>query len=265
MSDKTRVIICGAAGSMGQWTAKTVLKQKDMELVGCVDVAEVGKDIGDVLRCTPVGVKITDNLEELIKTAKADVMIDFTRGAASFKNIMTGLNHKLPCVVGTTGISKEEFEQIERKCKNMETPVFTAPNFSIGAVLMMRFAQEASPLFEWGEIIELHHNKKADAPSGTALTTAEKMYEERGPFKQTSNEVEKLPGARGGMADGIRIHSVRLPGLLAHQLVLLSGVGETLTIRHDSISRECYMPGVMLAVRRMPELEGLVVGLESIL
>jgi 4-hydroxy-tetrahydrodipicolinate reductase len=143
--------------------------------------------------------------------------------------------------------------------------VLLAPNFALGAVLMMRFAAEAARYYEWAEIIELHHEKKIDAPSGTALRTAQLMRQAQPSWQAVQGESHKLPGARGADADGIRIHSVRLPGLVAHQEVLLGGAGETLTLRHDSLSRTSFMPGVALAVRRIGEHTGLLVGLETLL
>jgi 4-hydroxy-tetrahydrodipicolinate reductase len=263
--DKIKVIICGIAGNMGSMTAKTITEQNDIILVGGTDVNHVEAEIEQIIPGLPLKFKITDNLDELIKTEKPDIMIDLTKGHAAPGNILTCLKNKIPCVVGTTGISDEHLDEINKISNTQNTPVFLIPNFSVGAVLMMKFAKEASGYFQTAEIIELHHNKKTDAPSGTAIRTAQLMKEARENFIAPVSEVEKLEGARGANSDNIRIHSVRLPGLLAHQKVIFGGTGETLTIHHDSLSRESFMPGIMLAIRKIKDLSGVVVGLENVL
>jgi len=169
-------------------------------------------------------------------------------------------------VIGTTGLDEAEIGEVRDFCAKEGVGAFIAPNFSIGAILMMRFAREAAQYLPHVDIIELHHDQKLDAPSGTALKTAEWIAEVREPMVQGHpNEYEKIPGARGADVGGIHIHAIRLPGLIAHQEVIFGGLGQALTIRHDAFSRETYMPGVMLAVRKASDLSGLVIGLENFL
>jgi 4-hydroxy-tetrahydrodipicolinate reductase len=168
-------------------------------------------------------------------------------------------------VIGTTGLPPEFMEKLEQDAKSKSVGVVVAPNFAIGAVLMMHFARQAARFFEHAEIIELHHDQKVDSPSGTAKATAEMMRAAReSDFRHVVSEKETLPGARGAEDGGVAIHSVRLPGLVAHQEVLFGGIGQTLTIRHDSTGRDSFMPGVMMATREVMKLDGLVVGLDRL-
>ncbi len=263
--NKIKVIVTGGAGRMGTMTIRTILDQANMELIGAVDVTSVGQDAGTLAGLQPCGVNITDDIHKILKEKSPEVMVDFSQGPVAGDNILACIKAGVACVVGTTGIDDEILRQVEIESLSQGVPVLLAPNFSVGAVLMMQFASQAAQHMKWGEIIELHHEKKADAPSGTALRTARMMSDVRGSFSQTADEIEKLEGARGGVYNGIHIHSVRMPGLLAHQEVRLGATGETLTIRHDSISRECFMPGVMLAVQKVKNLRGLVVGLENVM
>lgn len=263
--NKIKVIVCGAAGSMGRYVVKTVLSREDMELVGALDTCGKGKDAGELATGHDAGILISDDLKKVLAKQNPDVMVDFTKGWAAPENILRCLATNCACVVGTTGISDDNLEKIRAKSEETGVPVLIAPNFSLGAVLMMKFSREAARYFQWAEIIELHHENKADAPSGTALRTAELMSRERPQFNSPRNETEKVRCARGGIHHGVRIHSIRLQGLLAHQEVNLGGLGEVLKIRHDSISRECFMPGVMLGIEKVRSLKGLVIGLEDIL
>jgi 4-hydroxy-tetrahydrodipicolinate reductase len=250
------VAVAGAHGRMGQEACQAVLAQADMRLVGALDPSGVGGDAGR-------GVSVTDHLEEALRDAQ--VMVDFTRGDVAPANVLGALSRKVACVVGTTGISSDDLRRIEAASAEHGRAVLVAPNFALGAVLMMRFAQEAAKYYEWAEIIELHHENKIDAPSGTALRTADMMAESRPSFKAVAGETEKLGGARGAQRGGVHLHSVRLPGLVAHQEVILGASGETLTIRHDSMHRASFMPGVMLAIRRILDRQGLIVGLEHLM
>lgn len=262
---KIKVLVCGAAGNMGKKVINTVLEQDDMQLISCVDIQQTGQEIGKLIPGKQCDLVITNDLESALDQTKPDVMIDFTGGEAAPENVKKCLAKKVACVVGSTGISNDDLKDMEKSAVNNGTPVFIAPNFSVGAVLMMQFAKEAARHYDWAEIIEMHHEKKVDAPSGTALRTVKLMTEEKGKFNSPPPGKEKLKGVRGGEQQGIRVHSVRMPGLLAHQVVKLGGLDETLTIRHDSLSRKCFMPGVMLAVRKVRNLRGLVVGLENII
>ena len=212
------------------------------------------------------GLKVETNLDAALKKFSPDVMVDFTRPNVVFQNVMTALENKVSPVVGTTGLSDEAKEKIRELAEKNSTPAFIAPNFALGAVLMMLIAQKVAKFMPDVEIIELHHDKKLDAPSGTAELTAKMISEVRPPHKQGHpEEVERLPHVRGAEVDGIRIHSVRLPGYVAHQEVIFGGLGQTLTIRHDSTGRDSFMPGVVLACKKIRGLKGLTVGLDKIL
>ena len=194
-------------------------------------------------------------------------MVDFTTPDAVFDNVMTALDLGKRVVFGTTGLDEERLQEIDARARERSLGVVHAPNFAIGAVLMMRFAAEASRFFDQVEIIELHHDQKKDAPSGTAIKTAELIAEARKSRGEVAavTETEVVAGARGGEVQGVQVHSVRLPGLVAHQEVLLGLPGQTLTIRHDSFDRASFMPGVLLALRKVGEITGLVYGLEHLL
>ena len=261
----TRVLVSGAFGRMGQYVMRAVHAARDLELVGAVDPAGVGHSVAECL-ADDVDLNISGHLAGALQETTPDVMVDFTVPAVVMDNLEAALTRKVACVVGTTGLSPTDLKVIEAMCAKNETPCFIAPNFSIGANLMMRFAAEAAKSFEYAEIIERHHENKVDAPSGTALRTAQLMAEARQEeFAVVPTEVDKAPGSRGGTASGIQVHAVRTPGYVADQEVALGGLGERLVISHVSVSRECFMPGVMLAVGQVRRLDGLVVGLENLL
>jgi 4-hydroxy-tetrahydrodipicolinate reductase len=263
---KIRVFVTGTSGKTGQEVTRAILKQDDLQLVGATDTRHQGMDVGFVLGVPRVGVDITPLDAEILRASGADVLVDFTNPQAVLKNAKTAIMAGVIPVIGTTGLDAAEIEEIQSLVHKERMGAFIAPNFAIGAILMMRFAKEAAKYFPNVDIIELHHNQKLDAPSGTAIKTAEMISEVREPMVQGHpNEYEKIPGARGGDIGGIHIHSVRLPGLIAHQEVLFGGLGQSLTIRHDAYSRETYVPGVLLAIRRATELTDLVIGLENFL
>lgn len=261
-----KVLVNGACGRMGQAVVKSVLEDPELELVAACDLMG-GTDCGTLVGLEPCGVEVSVGLEAAIAKAKPDVMVDFTRPDVVFNNACTALKLGVSPVIGTTGLSTEAKAEIGKVAKENKTPAFIAPNFAIGGVLMMLLARKAAEYLPDVEIIELHHDNKLDAPSGTAVQTAEMIQEVRKAHKQGHpDEKEKLAGARGAEYEGIRIHSVRLPGYVAHQEVIFGGVGQTLTIRHDSMDRESFMPGVMLACKRVRNLEaGLTIGLEKIM
>ncbi|MFD7918518.1 4-hydroxy-tetrahydrodipicolinate reductase [Streptomyces sp. NPDC059740] len=248
MSNTLRVAVLGARGRIGSEAVKAVEAAQDMELV-----AALGSD---------------SPLTELTE-ARAEVAVDLTRPDAVMDNLAHCLAHGIHAVVGTTGWTEERLATLrEQLAASPATGVLIAPNFSIGAVLTMRFAQQAARYFESAEIVELHHPNKADAPSGTAHRTAQLVAAARaeaGCAPQPDATATALDGARGADVDGVPVHSVRLRGLLAHQEVLFGGVGETLTIRHDSLHHSSFMPGVLLGVRRIGQVPGLTVGLEHFL
>lgn len=253
----------GALGRMGAEVCRAVVADPETVLVAAIDPQAAGEKIA-----TGGGIVIVSEEIDTISQAEADVVVDFTHPSAVMGNIRWCVGHAVDVVVGTTGLSDADLEEIRRLIteEGDESNVFVAPNFAIGAVLMMRFAAQASRFLPHAEIIELHHNNKADAPSGTALATARAVVDARGDAPTDGvASVESVPGARGGNVDGVVIHSVRLPGLVAHQEVILGGQGQTLTIRHDSTDRTSFMPGVMLAVKRIRHHPGLTIGLEQLL
>jgi 4-hydroxy-tetrahydrodipicolinate reductase len=208
---------------------------------------------------------LDDSLSDLITTA-AQVVVDFTQPDSVMKNLEFLIQNNLHAVVGTTGFDQTRLATVEGLLKGSKSHVLIAPNFGLAAVLMMQFAKQAAPYFESVEILELHHPEKVDAPSGTARRTAELIAEARsGMAKMPDATTESSAGARGASIAGIPVHSIRLQGLVAHQEVLFGGPGETLAIRHDSYNRESFMPGVLLAVRKVGETPGLTFGLESLL
>ncbi|HAU31496.1 MAG: 4-hydroxy-tetrahydrodipicolinate reductase [Desulfotomaculum sp. 46_296] len=262
-----RVIVSGAAGRMGREVLKSVWNSEDMQLVGAVDIQDKGRDAGLLMGIGEVGIQLQNDLEQALQNTRPDVMVDFTIPDSVAGNIKTALRCGVRPVVGTTGLPGSELSEITRISSSKKIGCIIAPNFAIGAILMINFASRAAKYFPHVEIIELHHDQKLDAPSGTAILTAAEIVKNRGDFEQgLPIEVEKISGARGGRYEGgIRLHSVRLPGLVAHQEVIFGGLGQTLTIRHDTISRESFMPGVLLAIRKVMFLEEVVCGLENLI
>lgn len=251
-----RVAIHGALGKVGQEIVKAAVTDPEVLLVGAIDIKAVS---GRVIE-GPVDVPLSANLEEIINTTRPDVIIDFTIAKAAMPAIRLTSSKKVNMVIGTTGFTAEEVNEMDRLAKENGTGIVLAPNFALGAVLMMHLAKLAAKYFDYAEIIELHHNQKLDAPSGTSLATARGMVKSRGKTFQVPPGPE-----RGETLDGVTIHSVRLPGLLAHQEVIFGITGQTLSIRHDTISRECYSPGVMLAVKEVVKRKGLIQGLDVLL
>ncbi|WP_337567577.1 4-hydroxy-tetrahydrodipicolinate reductase [Mitsuokella jalaludinii] len=261
----TTVIVNGACGRMGQAVLKAVQEADGLELVGAVDI-KGGADTGSLVGLPANGILVETDLEALLARKKPEVMVDFTRPDVVFGNVMTALAHKTSPVVGTTGLSDDQKAEIAKAAEENDTPAFIAPNFAIGAVLLMVMSRQAAKYMPDVEIIELHHDKKLDAPSGTAIQTAAMIAEVRKAHKQGNpDEFEKLEGARGADYEGMHIHSVRLPGYVAHQEVIFGGLGQMLTIRHDSMNRESFMPGVVLAAKKVRSLKGLTVGLDKLL
>lgn len=260
-----RVLVSGAFGRMGRFVVRAVAGAKDLELVAAVDPAGVGHPVSEVLGA-PSDLRITGHLAAALEESAPDVMVDFTVPGVVMGNLEAALTRRVACVVGTTGFSATDLEVVAAMCRKTGTPAIVAPNFSLGANLMMRFAAEAARLFEYAEIIERHHEGKRDAPSGTAIRTAQVMAAARPEgFGSVETEVDRAPGSRGGTVGGVQIHATRLPGYVADQEVIFGGLGERLVIEHVTVSRECFMPGVLVAVRRVRELEGLTHGLEALL
>jgi 4-hydroxy-tetrahydrodipicolinate reductase len=264
MMSSVRVLVSGAFGRMGRYVACAVDAAKDLELVGAVDPAGVGHPLAEILG-KPSDLHLSGHLAGALEDLQPDVMVDFTVPSVVMGNVEAALTRKVACVVGTTGLSHTDLQVVEAMCRHTGTPCVIAPNFSIGANLMMRFAAEAAKVFEYAEIIERHHENKKDSPSGTAIKTAEMMAAARDEFGTVPTEVDKAPGSRGGAVAGIQVHALRMPGYVADQDVILGGLGERLVISHVTTSRECFMPGVLLAVRKVRGCEGLVWGLENLL
>jgi len=258
---KIGVVVVGACGRMGRETCKAVSAAEDMSLVGACDVTLVGRGLAEAIGGDVADVQVRNDLDALIKDCAPDVVVDFSTPAAVLGNIRTAVGRGVNIVVGATGLTPADVRSEEQLARESRLGIIIAPNFAIGAVLMMKFAAEAAKHMPAVEIVELHHDKKLDAPSGTAIITAEMIAEARGDVQSPSDQ----PAARGVEHKGVRIHSVRLPGLVAHQEVILGGLGQTLTIRHDSLDRTSFMPGVLLAVRKVREIKGLVYGLDKIL
>lgn len=236
------ILVNGAFGRMGQITTKAIVQHPNLELVG-----QTGREY---------------NLKKAIQDSHAQVVVDFTQPDCVFANASTIIDAGAHPVIGTTGLKTQEIQQLQSRCADLKLGGIIAPNFSLGAVLMMKVAKEIVKYMPDVEIIEMHHEQKIDSPSGTAILTAQKLIA-AGKINKASQE--QMPHARGDHFQGIPIHSIRLPGLLAHQQIIFGNVGETLTMRHDTIDRLCFMPGVCLACEKVLELNHLVYGLEEIL
>jgi 4-hydroxy-tetrahydrodipicolinate reductase len=259
---KIKVAVHGAAGRMGQTLVSALCQEPDMQIVGTVDL----KAAEDKLPL-PDGsaVPFSSDLDYILFACQPEVLVDFSTASAVMPAVRLAAERGVNLVIGTTGLTADDVKEIESLAKAHQIGIVIAPNFALGAVLMMHLAKIAGKHLDHAEIIELHHDRKADAPSGTALSTAKAMAQARGkPFLPPAVE-GKTTASRGQAVEGINIHSVRLPGLMAHQEVTLGGQGQTLSIRHDAISRECYMPGVMLAIRKVVEHKGLIYGLDKLL
>ncbi len=255
---KIKIVIAGARGKMGSEAVALIEKVEHFELVAIIEKTDEAIMTSNVAIFMDAG--------KCFSETKPDVLIDFTTSEVGRRHIELAIENNVRPVVGTTGFTEEDLERFRQLAEEKKIGVIIAPNFAIGGILMMKFSQMAAKYFHDVDIIELHHNQKLDAPSGTAMKTAEMIVKER-PIKQQGhpNEREVLIGARGANYDGIHIHSVRLPGLVAHQEVIFGGEGEGLTIRHDSYHRSSFMSGVKLSVDTVMELETLVYGLEHII
>jgi 4-hydroxy-tetrahydrodipicolinate reductase len=262
-----RVGVLGATGRMGRATCKAVLDAPDLDLVAAVARATgVGRPLRDLVPGAPEGLVVGEDLSDLL-AAEAEVVVDFSRPEATAAAVEGLLGEGVHLVSGTTGLPPEVMDDLGNLAgKADHGNAVWAPNFALGAVLAMHFAAVAGRFYPAAEVIELHHQGKADAPSGTALRTARAIAaarELRGPGGPPGGE--SVAGVRGGEVEGVRVHSVRLPGLVAHQEVIFGGQGEVLTLRHDSLDRSSFMPGVLLAVQAVTARPGLTVGLEPLL
>ena len=258
-----RVGVFGAGGRMGSTVCRAVVGDPELRLVAAVDPFHAGLDLRSVTGADLPGMQISPDVESLTR-AEADVAVDFTHLEAARNNLAWCAENGVHAVVGTTGFTQGDYEELATRFTRSNCLI--APNFAIGAVLMMRFAELAAPYFETAEIVELHHDQKVDAPSGTAILTAERMGARSSDWAPDPTTKQVVEGSRGGVTPGgIRVHSVRLRGLVAHQEVLLGTAGQSLTIRHDSYDRASFMPGVLLAVKAISSRPGLTVGLDALL
>jgi 4-hydroxy-tetrahydrodipicolinate reductase len=258
-----KVVVHGAMGKVGKEVVSAVSRDPETKLVGAVDL-----NVAQGFLTLPDGstkVPLSSNLEQVLSEQKPDVLVDFSTAKATMPAVRVAAAKKVHMVIGTTGLSQADLSEIDRLAKANHVGAVVASNFALGAVLMMHLAKLAAKYFDYAEIIELHHHMKADAPSGTALTTAREMAKSRGKPFLLPSEKDSTMRSRGEQVEGIPLHSVRLPGLMAHQEVILGTAGQTLIIRHDTINRECYTPGVLLAVKQVMKHEGLVLGLGPIL
>jgi 4-hydroxy-tetrahydrodipicolinate reductase len=260
-----RVGVFGAAGRMGRLVCRSIAEDPDLTLVAAVNPRLDGHPLGDLIGRPGVDVTLSEKPDALAE-AGTQVAVDFTKPTAVMDDVRWAIAHGIHAVVGTSGLGQGDLEEIERQLRDggARSNVVVASNFALGAVLMQRFAAEAARFFPAVEVIELHHDGKLDAPSGTAVGTAARMAKVRREAWQGPTS-ESVQGVRGGDVQGIRVHSVRLPGLVAHQEVVFGGPGQTLTIRHDSTDRESFLPGVILAIKAVGERPGLTVGLEPLL
>lgn len=257
-----RIGIVGGPGKMGRQIIKAVMNEDGLDFVFAVG----GPQDPDKINIEGTDIPIAHDLQKALADTPVDTVIDFTNAAAFHENAPVVLNAGVNLVSGTTGVPHEDLEAFGQIAEKHHKCFFYAANFAIGAVLMMRFAEEAARFMPEVEIIELHHDQKKDAPSGTAIATARRIAKVRQAHEQGfPGEKEVLAGARGANVEGMHIHSVRLPGYNAHQEVIFGGLGQTLTIRHDSINRESFMPGIMLAAKSIEGRTGLVENLDRIM
>ena len=267
------VVVNGAAGKMGKEVIKAVSAAEGMHLVGAIDKNPnvLGQDAGEIAGCGPVEIPILSDAEATLASATQEeiqgVVVDFTHPDCVYENVRSAIAYGVRPVVGTSGLSETQINELAEFADKASTGCLVVPNFSIGVILLQEAVVKAAKYFDHVEIIELHHNQKADAPSGTAVKTAQMLAETGKRFNLPSvEETEKMAGARGCTGDeNVNIHSVRLPGLLAHQEVIFGSPGQLYTLRHDSTDRASFMPGVILAIREVTKLKSLVYGLEKVL
>jgi 4-hydroxy-tetrahydrodipicolinate reductase len=271
LADKTiNVIIAGIGGRMGKASAVSILADAQLRLVGGFDKPGapcVGQDIGQLTGSATTGILVSNGIEDLPEGAKPEVMLDFSLAQPAFEHAIQALQKGISPVIGVSGLGEDKIKQLAEEAKSKKLGAMVVPNFSLGAVLMMEFARQAGAFYKNCEIVEMHHNKKVDAPSGTATHTAEKLAQSGACYNNMEvTEKELLPGVRGAKMDsGVRVHSLRLPGLISHQEVIFGAAGELLTIKHDSFNTDCFMTGIRMAIKAVRRFDHLVIGLENIL
>ncbi|WAA13745.1 4-hydroxy-tetrahydrodipicolinate reductase [Fervidibacillus halotolerans] len=268
MNKVIKIVVTGPRGKMGREAIRMITNTKQFQLVGVIDRNNNGKGLSEIVSMEDQGqdCSVFTDVNQCLRETKPDCLLELSVADAAYEHALAAIQFGVRPVIGTTGLSQEQLADIEREANENKIGCIVAPNFAIGAVLMMKFAEMAAKHFPDVEIIEMHHDEKVDAPSGTALKTAEMIQRQRQEKQQGHpKEIEKLSGVRGGDFDGMKIHSIRLPGLVAHQQVLFGSVGETLTIRHDSYNRTSFMTGVKKAVETVMHVDSYIYGLENIL
>lgn len=261
-----KVVVAGPRGRMGSEALRMIEKHDDLNLVACLDMKHEGERIKDIPGLPAFDAKIFTDIDQCFQAVDADVLIDLTTPEYGYLHTKTAIQYGVRPVVGTTGFTSEQLAELTDLAEEKRIGAVIAPNFAIGAVLMMQFSKWAAKYFPDVEIIEKHHDQKLDAPSGTAVKTAELIKQEREKKQQGHpNEQETIQGARGANVDGMHIHSVRLPGLVAHQEVIFGSPGENLTIKHDSFHRQSFMSGIKFSIDHVMKLDVLVYGLENLL
>jgi 4-hydroxy-tetrahydrodipicolinate reductase len=264
MSPDITVAVNGALGRMGSTVLSAAAAEEGVTPVGGADIAATSDSV--TIFGTSVSVVLAPSLSDFFQTVKPDVVVDFTNGEAAKQAIITCINAGVRVVYGSTGLSPEDLEEIRQLANEKRVGVISASNFALGAVVLMHLAGIASKYFDYADLLESHHEMKVDAPSGTALSIAEAMIEGRGSsFEQNVADLQTLDGTRGGSFQGINVHSARMPGRVARHEVVFGALGQTLTMIHDSIDRDSFMPGVILGVKHVVDQQELVVGLASVL
>ncbi len=255
------VVVHGATGKMGAETVAAIGRQDDLTLVG----ASCRRDRGPVLN-TPAGdqVPLATNLEELLQRTRPDVLVDFTNSAAGMEAASVAGTRSINLVMGSSGLNEDHLKQLDALANDKNIGIIVAPNFALGAVVLKRLVEQAAPFFEYVDIVEAHHEAKIDSPSGFAMSLSKSIGDKK-QFNRNYPEKENLPNTRGGEYNGVTVHSIRMPGRSAHHEVIFGAPGQTVSLRHDTLGRDCYMPGVLRCIREVVKRPGLVVGLENIL
>ena len=258
----TRVLVHGITGRMGREVLTALCRTPDMVPVGgvCLHPGEASHSLPDGSGSIP----LSSDVGDAMRSTAPDVMVDFTNAAASISASLQAAALGIHCVIGSSGLGEEDYQELDSAAKEFGVGIIVAPNFAIGAIVLDKLVAQAAPFFEYADIIESHHEAKIDAPSGTAIALAKAMTGVK-EFQRNKTEREPIPGARGAEHGGIGIHSVRMAGRSAHHEVIFGTTGQTLSLRHDTLGRDCYMPGVLQAIREVVNRKGLVIGLENIL
>ena len=256
------VVVHGATGKMGREVLAAIASEQDIRTVGAV----CQQDRGDILTATDgtTSIPLFTSLPDALEASKPQVMADFTNAAAALPAALAAAQAGIGSVIGSSGLVEADFERLRTAADEHSVGILVVPNFAIGGVIMMQLAKRAAPYFQYVDIVEMHHEAKIDSPSGTALALAQTIAQE-GNFQRNHSEKEPLPGTRGGEVNGVGVHSIRMAGRSAHHEVIFGATGQTFSLRHDTLGRDCYMPGVLLAIREVVKQKGLVIGLERLL